>query len=285
MRNSPSAPYLFILPTIVVLGIVFAYPIFEIFRLSLATPGTGKLTVSNFQFIFSDSVFWDSLKHNLSLLILVPIILAVALLLAIFLYERIGGWLFNRSVVFLPYVMPIAVIGITFSYLYQYNGFINTFLRSVGLGKFALDWLGNQHLVLPTIMTVIIWRETGFGVVLFLARMLSLPIEVTEAATVDGANWFQRNIHIVLPQLKPIIMFFVVNEAISMLTWVFSYVYVISQGGPGFSSYVLELYLWQAAFSLRSPGVASAIAVFLLLTALVLVVLGFRYIANEEDTL
>jgi ABC-type sugar transport system permease subunit len=285
MKSHSATPYLFIFPTMAVIALIFVYPICEIFRLSLIVPGSAKISFSNFQFIFSDSIFWTSLKHNLLLLILVPIILVLALIIGIFLYERVKGWLFHRSMVFLPYVMPIAVMGITFSYLYQYNGLLNNFLRSAGLGQFALNWLGNKNLVLPTIMTVIIWQQTGFGVILFLARLLSLPVEVTEAATVDGVNWFQRNLYIILPQLKSIIMFFTVNEAISMLTWVFSYVYVISAGGPGFSSYVLELYLWQAAFSLRSPGVASAIAVFLLLAAVILVILSFRYIGREEDAL
>lgn len=283
MKTKKATPYLYILPTMLIIAVVFAFPILEIFRLSFSSPEGTKFSLGNFQYIFSDPVFWASVSHNLTLLILVPIILGFALLLALFLYERVRGWLLHRSIVFLPYVMPIAVIGIAFSYLYQYNGIINLFLRSIGLGSFALDWLGSPKLVLPTIMTVIIWRETGFGVVLFLARLLSLPQEVLEASTVDGANWLQRHIYITMPQLKPIIMFFVVTEAISMLTWVFSYVYVMSGGGPAFNSYVLEIYLWQSAFSLGSPGVASAIAVFLFVSSLLLIAVGYKYIVSEEE--
>jgi len=282
-HTRPETPYFYLLPMFIVIGTIFIYPIINIFRLSLTSPEGNSFYLGNFKYIFSDSIFWTSLSHNLYLLILVPIITVLALVLALFLFEKTRGWQIHRAIVFFPYVLPIAAIGLVFSYLYQYNGIINSFLRSMGLAWMAKDWIGSQYYVIPTIMTVIVWRETGFGVVLFLARLMSLPQEVLEAAKVDGANWFQRHLYVTLPQLKSIIMFFAVIEAVSMLSWVFSYVYIISGGGPGFSSYVLEIYLWQAAFSLGSPGIASSVAVFLFIFSAVLITLNFKYIISKED--
>jgi ABC-type sugar transport system permease subunit len=125
---------------------------------------------------------------------------------------------------------------------------------------------------------VIVWKELGFGVILFLARLLSLPAETFEAARIDGARFFRLHRYVTVPQLAGVIAFYVVVEAITMVSWVFNYVYVISQGtgGPGDATQVSELYIYQSAFQYSAPDLAAAAAVVLFGATLVLIAFFFR---------
>jgi ABC-type sugar transport system permease subunit len=161
-------------------------------------------------------------------------------------------------------------------YLLGLNGIFNTLLRLVGLGFIAKDWLGSAVWVLPSIAGVIIYREFGFGLVLFLARLMSLDKEILEAAEIDGANWWQTHWFVTLPQMSAVIEFFVIVELITMLSWVFAYVYTMTGGGPGFASTIMEFYIWKHAFAFRSPGIASALAVILLASTTLFIVLQLR---------
>ena len=121
-------------------------------------------------------------------------------------------------------------------------------------------------------MGIIIWRELGFGIVLYLARLLSLNEELEDAGKIDGANWGQRLWYITLPQLKDVTEFYVVINIITMLAWVFPFVYVITRGGPGNATQVMELYIYNYAFRNSLPGMASAVAVLLFLLTLIFIV-------------
>jgi ABC-type sugar transport system permease subunit len=205
----------------------------------------------------------------------------VALILAIFLFERIRGWEFYRTTLFLPYLLPIAVVGLIFSYIFQLSGVLNEFLATIGLGKLALDWLGSTHLALPTLMFVIIWKEVGFGIVLFLARLMSVDENLFDAAKIDGANWWQLQWYVTVPQLAAVIEFFTIVSMITMLSWVFSYVYVMTGGGPGNSTMVTELFIYLTGFRYNQMNIASAVAVLLLLVTGVFIFLELRLRENS----
>jgi ABC-type sugar transport system permease subunit len=174
--------------------------------------------------------------------------------------------------VFFPYILPAAAVGLTFSFLLQRNGVLNQFLP----GGLAPDWLGSPRWVVPSIGGVIIWQQLGFGVVVFTAALLALPQEVSEAARLDGATTWQVQRLILIPQIRGIIEFFVVLEAITVLSQVFNYVYVLTGGGPGNASSVMEFYIWKNGFSLGSVGIASTVAVMLLAVAGVLIFVYMR---------
>jgi ABC-type sugar transport system permease subunit len=125
---------------------------------------------------------------------------------------------------------------------------------------------------------VIVWRELGFGIILFLARLLSVPSDVFEAGRMDGARFFRLHRRITIPQLSSVIIFYVVVEAITMVSWVFNYVYVMTngQGGPGDATQVTELYIYQTAFQYQSPEIASAAAATLFAVTLIFIVAFFR---------
>jgi ABC-type sugar transport system permease subunit len=270
-------PYAYITPILVLIILVFAYPIVSIFRYSLLSLQGGKETyvgLANYGFVSQDFIFWKALQNNGIMLLTVPVLVVLSLIISILLYERIKGWKFYRTLIFMPFVLPIVVSGTVFSYTLEFDGILNTILRHLGLGFMALDWLGKPNLALPTLMGIITWRELGFGVVLLLAALLALPEELNEAARLDGANWFQQHYFVTVPQLKPVIIFFIVNEIITMISWVFSYVYVITGGGPGYTTQVMEFYIWKNAFAYRAYGVASAVAVILFLLTLVVIIFG-----------
>jgi ABC-type sugar transport system permease subunit len=286
-RRFDLAPYLLVAPAFALILLVFAYPVGRILVESFLSPTAQRGTtvgLANFAFVLSDPIFWQGARNNLFLLGGVPLLTVLALLFAVILFDRIRGWRIYRTLVFTPYILAVPVIGTTFGYLYGFNGIVNTLLREVGAPGLAQDWLGNAKLVTPSILSVIIYREVGFGVMLFLARMASIREELYEAAMLDGAGWWARLRYVTIPQLRTVIGFFVIIELITMLSWVFAYVYSMTGGGPGFASNVLELYIWKNAFAYHAVGVASAVAVLLLVATSVLIVLQMLIRGDERET-
>src|SRR5206468_8559947 len=123
---------------------------------------------------------------------------------------------------------------------------------------------------------VIVWREVGFGIILFLARLMSLDQDLIEAAKIDGASWWSRLRHVIVPQLRGTIEFYAVIAVITMLAWVFAYVYTMTLGGPGTATQVVELYIYNTGVKNSLPGMASAVAILLLVATLVLIAALFR---------
>jgi len=279
MSHRKYEPWLYLTPTFVVLGLVFGYPIVRLLILSLLrrAGGTDSFAgLANYRALFRDDVFVQAVRNNLTLLVCVPIMVVVALVLAIFLFERIRGWQLYRTTLFLPYLLPITVVGLIFSYIFQLSGVLNDLLKLVGLGWLALDWLGSTRLALPTVMFVIVWKEVGFGVVLFLARLMSVEEELFDAAKIDGANWWRLQWHITVPQLATVIEFFAVVSVITMLSWVFNYVYVMTSGGPGKATMVTELYVYLMGFRYNQMNLAAAVSVLLLLVTGIFIFLELR---------
>ena len=272
-----AEPLVWIAPALAVVLFVFGYSIVDLVKRAFEYKGrwTG---LDNFRLTVEDPVFQTALSHNGRLLLAVPVLVALSLLLSVLLFEGLRGWRFHRWAVFLPYVLPIPVVGVIFGQLLQLNGVLNRALRAVGLDVLALDWLGQPRWALWTMTGVIVWKELGFGVILFLARLLSVPAEIFEAARTDGARFFRLHRRITVPQLASVIAFYVVVESITMVSWVFNYVYVMTngQGGPGDSTQVTELYIYQNAFQFEAPEIAAAAATILFAVTLVLVVLFFR---------
>lgn len=278
-RDGRVWPYLFILPAVVVLGLVFVFPLVSVIRNSLHTGSMNRMQFSglrNFEALLADPVFVTSLTNSLKLLLAVPVTTAVALLIALLLFEGTRGWRLYRVLVFLPYLIPATAIGLSFSFLLQQRGIVNSLLHGVGLGFLAMDWLGDPSWVLPTIGGVLVWAQLGFGVIIFAAALDAVPTELSEAAMVDGATRWQRNRLVLVPAIRGTIEFFLVLQAIQVLAWTFPYVYVISRGGPGTASSVMDLYVWRYAFEYSSPGLSSAAAVVLLALSGVLIVIYSR---------
>ncbi len=288
--SSRIAPYLYVLPLVALLLFVFGYPLVRIFEFSFKLirgidgPWIG---FNNYRLILGQDLFWETVRHNLFLLLAVPIMVGWSLLVSIVLYERLRGWKLYRVILFVPYILAVPIIAVVMKKMFQFNGPVNELLRWLSLDFLALDWIGSSDVALWTVMLLIIWRESALGIILFLARLLSLDESLIEAARLEGASWWQRTWYVIIPQMKVVIEFYVVVSVITMLSSVFAYVYIMGggRGGPGTSTMVLELYIFNALTKTSLPGIASAVSVLLFLVSLLLIVPLFavRRQANEEE--
>ena len=265
LRLGRGEPLVWIAPAVAVVVFVFGYSMVELVKQALEHKGRW-VGLENFRLTVTDPTFQTAIEHNARLLLAVPVLVVLALLLSVLLFEALRGWRFHRATMFLPYILPIPVVAVVFGQMLQLDGLVNKALRGVGLGGLAFDWLGQPGWALWTMTGVIVWKELGFGVILFLARLLSLPTETFEArahrrrAVLPTAPVGDR-----APARDSVIAFYVVVEAITMVSWVFNYVYVISNGtgGPGDATQVTELYVYQSAFQYSAPDLAAAAAVIL----------------------
>ena len=289
-HSSRLTPYLYVLPLVLLLAFVFGYPVVRIFEFSFKQirgidgPWIG---LRNYQLVLSQDLFWESVRHNLFLLLAVPVMVIWSLLVSIVLYERIRGWKLYRVILFVPYILAVPIIAVVMKKLFQFSGPVNEVLRWASLDVFALDWIGSSDVALSTVMILIIWRESALGIILFLARLLSLDESLIEAARLEGASWWQRARFVIVPQMKVVIEFYVVVSVITMLSAVFAYVYMMGggRGGPGTSTMVVELYIFSALIKTSLPGIASAVSVILFLVSLLLIVplFAMRRQANEAE--
>jgi ABC-type sugar transport system permease subunit len=272
--------FLFVGPTLLVILVVYLYPLLQNVNYSLrnlSVPGRPFSGLRNYLLMFHDPIFLISIKNNFILIFLiVPVLVLVALLFALPLFERVRGWKFYRGTVLLPYITSITAVGLFFSLFFQGRGMLNTFLRLIRLDSLVVDWLGSTRFALPAIMLVIVWREFGFGTMLFLARLTTVSEELFDAARIDGANRLQRLFYIVIPQLATVIEFYVFIMIVTMLSWVFNYVYVMTLGGPARSTYVTELYIYLEAFKMNRMGVAAAVSIVIFVVTAVLAFGSFR---------
>jgi ABC-type sugar transport system permease subunit len=270
-----------VLPLVALMGFVFGYPLVRIFEFSFKMvrgidgPWIG---FRNYELVLSQSLFWESVMHNLQLLLAIPVMVVISLLVSVLLYERVVGWKLYRIILFVPFVLAIPIIAVVMKRMFQFSGPVNEVLRWLSLDFLALDWIGSSDVALWTVMILIIWRESALGIILFLARLLSLDEALVEAAKMEGANWWQRLWYIILPQMRGVIEFFVVISVITMLSAVFAYVYVMGggRGGPGTSTTVVELYIFNALIRTSLPGIASAASVLLFLVSVGLIFPLFR---------
>ncbi len=280
MGNRRAKGFYFILPSLVILVIVFLYPIAMVIRnafLEGRVFSIDKISLVNFKILLIDDVFFLGLRNNFLLFILaIPVMLFLAVVIALLLFERIRGWMVYRFFIFLPYVLSIVVVGVTFSVMLQKAGVINYLLTLLGLKSLALDWIGSPKYALFSVLFVIVWKTLGFGVVVFNSRLLSMDIELLEAAQIDGASWLQKHFFVTIPTLRSVIEFYIVITLVNMLSWVFGYIYVITYGGPGNSTVVTEYYIYTQLFHYNQLGVASAATIFMLLFTFLLIFLQLR---------
>ncbi len=281
-------PYLYVAPLIGLLAFVFGYSILRVFEFSFKMvrgidgPWIGW---RNYELVLGQPLFWESVRHNLLLLLAIPVMVAIALLISLLLYERLRGWKLVRTLIFVPYILAIPIVAVVMKQMFQFSGPVNEALRWLSLDFMALDWIGSSDVALWTVMMLIIWRESALGIILFLSRLLSLDESLVEAARLDGATWWQRAWHVLIPQMRGVIEFYVVISVITMLSAVFAYIYIMGggRGGPGTSTMVVELYIYNALVRTSLPGIAAAASVMLFAVALVLIWLLFALRRRSDD--
>jgi len=276
-RFDGLAGFVFVLPAFLFVAFVFFYAIFAVAWSSFHDQLTDSfIGFDNYRSLFSDPIFREALLNNAKLLVVLPVLVLSSLIIAQLLFDRVRGWRIYRALIFLPYIVPVVVAAIVFGQILQTHGFINSILEWLHLGSLARNWLGDPDTAIWTVAGVLGWRELSFGVILFLARMTQLPTDLYDAAMVDGANWWQSFRYVTIPQMAVIIAFYCGIVVVALLSWVFNYVLVLTRGGPGTSTYVLEYYIYSRGFTYGQFGTSTALSSLLLVS---IVSMMFAYLS------
>jgi ABC-type sugar transport system permease subunit len=236
----------------------------------------------NFEFLLRDGVFWGALANNLFFALSVPFMLVVPLILAYLIHDRIPGWRLYRWTYFLPAVYSTVVVGVIARLVLQLDGPLNEALQDIGLGGLTREWLGTPTTALPAILLVLLWANFGYNVVIYLAGMSGIDPQLPEAARIDGATGFQVLRHVYVPGLRRVLEIVLVTSTITAFASMFTYVFTITNGGPGFSTYVVEFSIYNNAFSLQRMGYASAIGVVMVLGISVLGFMQIRILTRDR---
>ena len=268
LGSTVAASLLFLTPALLILIVFRLIPIEQAFYLSFTRWNGGAepewIGLGNFAKVMHDPVFWAALRNNLLVLCSLPVWVLAPLAIAAIIHSGVPGAKFFRLMVFLPAVLSPVVIGAYFNVLLKHNGPLNSFLRDVGLGFFAHQWLNDPNTVLPVMVSILIWATLGIGTIIYLAALAQISPELYDAAELDGASWLQRQRYITVPETRRTIEFWTIFVMISTFTTVFPFVYTLTRGGPGYSTYLLDYYVYDAAFFGGSFGYASAIGMVLL---------------------
>jgi multiple sugar transport system permease protein len=210
--------------------------------------------------LFDDPIFWTAFKNTLIYALLtIPIGMALGLLLALAVRTGLRGIGAFRAAYFLPVVVPAAATAIIFRWLYNPDfGLINWFLGLFGVPHH--DWLGSSATALPAVAAMAIWQSLGWNMTFFLVGLQAIPKQLYEAASIDGAGAWAQFREVTWPLLTPITFFILVTSTIGNLQGAFDQIYLMTQGGPGYSTYTNAFYLYSQAFRYFHYGYAAAYA-------------------------
>ena len=268
-----AAGWPWVLPAVAVVGLVLAFPIAKVVQYSL-TDRTSFLEGSfvglgNYSDLLHDELFWRAVKNNLILLLSVPLSIALALAITGILYRGVRDGRQERQEDDQLVEPAVASIAVVFLYLLGNGGPLNELLRGAGLDGLAHAWLREPQTAIWSVLGVVLWKRVGFTVLLFMARMASIDRTHFDAAAVDGASWARTYWQVAVPQLRGIIGLAAVFGYVEAFSWTFAYIAILTQGGPDRGTYTLEYLLYKLQFDQQLVGLASAVAVMLLLAALV----------------
>jgi multiple sugar transport system permease protein len=226
-----------------------------------------------------DPLFTTSLKNTLYFVIVaVPLQVVVAFLLALLLNLKVRGQAFYRTLFYLPSIMPVVATSMLWLWIYnpQY-GIFNTILGLFGIQ--GPGWISSPTWAMPSLILMSVWGVGGW-VVIYLAGLQDVPVEMLEAAELDGATNFRKLIHITVPLMSPYILFHVINGLIFGVQY-FTEVFIMTRGGPGTATLVYSMYLFQNAFQYFKMGYASAMAWIMFIIVLVATFIVFRTSARR----
>jgi multiple sugar transport system permease protein len=259
-----------LLPASVALTAIIAYPLAYGLYLSLtdANPLTLRSTyigLENYRFLLDDSVYRDSLLRTMIFTAaVVGIEFPLALILALMLNEPLWGRAVYRSLLLVPWVMPNVVAAVIWKWIYSPDfGLLNFGLQKVGIIDSYVNFLSDPGRALPSVIAVGVWKGIPFSTVVLLAGLQAVPHDVMEAATVDGANAWQRFRDVTAPSLLPIAVVVLVLRTV----WTFNsfdLVYVLTGGGPGWATQLLSIYVYLSSFQYQQLGYGAAMAVTML---------------------
>jgi len=279
--------FLFLSPAMIILLFIYANSIVRIVWYSVIkwksfTP-LQEVSYENFYKVFTYPHFLEILKNNFIIIIVtIPVVVIFALFCAQFLYFRVFGYRIYRYLFFLPVILPNVVAAIIWSFILHEFGVVNTIFQKIGLEVLTVNWFGNPKWAIYGLILTIIWKDVGFAIILFLAKLSMVDPQLYDAAKVDGANEIQTIKFITIPQILSVIVLYIILELIGLLNFIFGYVFVMTRGGPGYSTTPLEFLTYLFAFRLHKFGMANASAVILFVITLILVLIYFNSSRKKE---
>ena len=278
-------PYLFLVPALIFMGIFLFYPIVDVFRLSFTNYNmiqeASYVGNQNYQDLFNDPLFWKTLKNSFIYLIgVVPLLVILPIFIAILVNRKLKGIKWFRAAYYIPVVTSMVVVGIMWKWLYRGNGLLNYLLQTIGLINEPISWLTSTDYALYSVMAVTIWKGLGYYMVIYLAGLQSIPQDLYEVAQIDGANWWQKHLHITIPLLKPSILLVTILSSIAAMK-VFTEVYVMTKGGPINSSKTLVFYIYEKAFENLNLGYAAAMGFVLFVIIFILSFINFKVLGQD----
>jgi len=268
----PYAAWGFVAPALLVIAVFFLLPVVAAFSLSLtdfdiyALADLGNLRfigLENYARMLQTPLFWRALGNTVYFVVIgVPLSIAVSLGSALLLHSRLARFKpFFRTSLFAPVVTTLVAVAVVWRYLFHTRyGIVNYALSYIGVGP--LDWLGDPHLAMPTIILLAVWKNFGFNMVIFLANLQAIPDELYEAARIDGASSMRQMVHITLPMLAPTLTMVGILTTAGYFQ-LFAEPYVMTQGGPLHSTVSVLYLMYQEGFKWWNFGAASTVALLL----------------------
>jgi multiple sugar transport system permease protein len=284
-RKEAIFGYLFILPPVVGFIIFGLFPaLYSFFGSFTDWDGLGRMDRigwANYKELLGDEQFHKGLYNTFFLLLGIPLGLVLALMLALGLNRGIPGTTAFRVIYYVPVISSLAAISILWSWAYNGDyGLVNQFLELLGID--GPNWLANKHTVKPALIIMMVWKNLGYTMLLYLAALQSVPKDYYEAAQLDGAGSLQVLRRITWPMLKPVTFFIIVTNIIGG-SQIFTEINIMTPtGGPEYSSASVVFYVWQKAFGNLQMGYASAMAVILGMFIFVVTLVQFRM--NERSS-
>lgn len=280
-----QTPYWYlVLPAIFMIGFFFL-PLLMAFRISLSDYShtiyePAFVGFANYAHLAHSAPFWNSLKNTFVFLLgVVPAMVILPIFLALLLNGKLKGIEIFRSLIYMPVVISMVVVGIAWRWLYADDGLINWFLSLFHIGK--VGWLVNPDIALYSVMIVVVWKGMAYYMMMYLAHLQSLSQDLYEAAEIDGASLWQKHWNVTLPHLRPTMVMVAIISTIGSLK-VFTEIYVMTRGGPVGATKTLVYYIYERAFENLDLGVASAAGIVLMLILLVFSILEMKLSPKED---
>ena len=284
------AGYLFVLPAFLLYAVFMIYPFgqsiyFTFIEWNGADPVKKWVGLDNYQELIRDDLFWTALRHNVTWVIIGTVSpMVIGMILALLLWTRPKGFMLFRTVYFMPQVLSTVVVALVWSWVYNpIFGILNETLDSVGLESWSRGWLGDASYALYAVLGAAIWAEVGFVFVVFLAGLQNVSRDLLEAATIDGANAWQRFRNVTIPQMANVINIVVALELIGGFAVFDIIVAMTPDGGVNNSTEVIATYAYSQAFTLNRVGFASTLSLVMTVITLVAAVL-FIQLRERRDT-
>jgi ABC-type sugar transport system permease subunit len=285
-KKGRSAPYLFMLPALIIYLSVIIFPVGYSLYISLQSGnGIADMTfvgIKNYVKMFQDPVFWIAFRNTaIWILLTVFATMTISLLLAVLLSKAFKGRTFFRAFFYFPSVIAAIAVAIIWRWIYNPQmGFINQFCKALGI-NFSQTWLSNEKTALIALFIASLWQAIGQPMILFIAGLQGVSPEALEAADIDGATPVQKFFRITIPLMKDTFVMVICTLIIAAMK-VYDIVKGLTDGGPNNSTQVLASYMYDQVFKYNNIGYGTAIAIFMVIIMLFVIVPYLSFTAKEK---